>query len=338
MLKPVKNSFVFYFFILDDANNHTDFDLTSLFQLDAEFGLNEFTGQASYYISEKFSSQAKKLIHISKNRFQTLMEDISENLLDSYENNMMEKSAEAEQRFMDLCNEIMLQNGHVEWWAEFLQLKNRINSLNMDEINLKLCENATNAIFMAHLENVKAILEISGIPKKDLVFLYRNCDENRKLTKNLFNMFLRVFGGDNFKDIPFHLDEILEALENYAQPNYLEEISKIEVIHHFQLLFNNNEGHLGLKAVANYAFMFDINWDEILWLLDVRNESLIDGFIEYSNAENTVIAKLGEENVSKTICLHASKIFGDVNHFSALFFMPSLRHDNLTEIDGFDFK
>ena len=44
MLKPVKNSFVFYFFILDDANNHTDFDLTSLFQLDAEFGLNELTG------------------------------------------------------------------------------------------------------------------------------------------------------------------------------------------------------------------------------------------------------------------------------------------------------
>ena len=296
--------------------------MTSLFQLDAEFGLNELTGQASYYISEKFSSQAKKFIDISKNRFQTLLEDISENLHDtSTEENTTEKSAETEQRFMDLCSEIMSRNGHVEWWTEFLQLKNRIIFQNQDEINRKLCENATNAIFMAQLDNVEAILEISRVPKKDLIYLYRSCDENGKLTKNLFFMFLRVFG-DDFKEIPFRLDETLEALEeNYDQSNYLEKISKLEVIHYLHQLFNNNEGDLGLKAVANYAFMFEINWHEILWLMEVKHESLIDGGgIEYSNADTTV-AKLGEENVSKTICIYASKIFGDGSLIVVLIFL-----------------
>ena len=296
--------------------------MTSLFQLDAEFGLNELTGQASYYISEKFSSQAKKIIDISKNRFQNLLEDISENLHDT-EENTTEKSTETEQRFMDLCNEIMSRNGHVEWWTEFLQLKNRINLLNLDDINQKLCENATNAIFMAQLGNVEAILEISGIPEKDLIYLYRSCDENGKLTKNLFDMFIRVFGdGDDFKENPFRLDETLEALENYAdQSNYLEEISKLEVIHHLHQLFNNNEGDLGLKAVANYAFIFEINWHEILWLLEAK---YVDGCVEYSNAGTTTVAKLGEGNLSKTICIYASKIFGDGSLLSFDFYaLPS---------------
>ena len=73
------------------------------------------------------------------------IEDLSQNLQD--ENG---EEYEKKEQFMDLCNEILNQEGHVEWWIEFLTLKTQLIEI-LDESSLILCEKATSSIFETKL-------------------------------------------------------------------------------------------------------------------------------------------------------------------------------------------
>ena len=74
------------------------------------------------------------------------IEDLSENLQDEIYG---EEYAKKEQ-FMDLCNEILNQEGRVEWWNEFLTLKSQLIDI-LDESSLMSCEKATSSIFESKL-------------------------------------------------------------------------------------------------------------------------------------------------------------------------------------------